>query len=158
MLDVTQLRQFIIVPALNLLQMYSKPAEELLVFTCATESKGGTYIKQVGGPALGVYQMEPKTYMDIWNNYITRRTNLMVMLAHNFKANRMDEADRMIWDLMYSTAMARIFYRRINEEIPNETDVNGLWEYYKKYYNTELGKATKDESIKAYMAFTKREK
>ena len=62
MIDNKQLRELIIGPSLDALQMYSKEAEEILVFTCASESLGGTYLKQVKGPALGIYQMEPATY------------------------------------------------------------------------------------------------
>ena len=32
---------------------------------------------------------------------------------------------------------------------------NRIWEYYKKYYNTHLGKAEKEESIKHYRKFVK---
>ena len=71
MIDNKQLRECIIKPTLDSLQMYSQAAEELLVFTCACESLGGTYLKQVKGPALGIYQMEPATYQDIWENYKT---------------------------------------------------------------------------------------
>ena len=69
-----QLRELIITPALSKLQLYSKDAEELLIFTCAVESDGGTYLKQIKGPALGIYQMEPRTYNDIWQNYMRNRS------------------------------------------------------------------------------------
>jgi hypothetical protein len=61
MFNITQFRELLIRPVLDSLQMYSKDAEELLVFTCAAESNGGTYLHQVKGPALGIYQCEPST-------------------------------------------------------------------------------------------------
>lgn len=65
MLDCSQFRALIIEPVLSKLQLYSKDAEELLVFTCAAESLGGTLLHQIQGPAVGIFQMEPNTYTDI---------------------------------------------------------------------------------------------
>ena len=41
----------------------SKNANFLSLCTAAIESNCGYYIKQVGGPALGIWQMEPATRM-----------------------------------------------------------------------------------------------
>lgn len=43
---------------------------ELLLLTCAAESAMGKYIMQVGGPARGIFQMEPNTEKDIWENWL----------------------------------------------------------------------------------------
>ena len=85
MLNIKQLREFIIKPALYDLVMYSPEAEELLVFTCAVESKGCSYIKQIEGPALGIYQMEPATYNDLWQNYIKNKGSLILIMISNSK-------------------------------------------------------------------------
>ena len=42
--------------------MYSESATNLLLGTAAQESRFGTYIKQINGPACGVFQIEPLTY------------------------------------------------------------------------------------------------
>jgi hypothetical protein len=153
MINIAQFRQEILTPALSLLKQYSADAMELLVFTCATESKGGTYLRQIKGPALGIFQMEPFTYNDIWQNYIRKKNDISLLLGTHFNAFSMPDERRMIHDLFFATAMARIFYLRIPAKLPNKEDIDGIWEYYKEYYNTEHGKATKDESIKAYYAF-----
>ena len=155
MIDNKQLREQIIKPALDSLQMYSDNAMELLVFTCACESLGGTYVKQVKGPALGIYQMEPATYTDIWENYIKHRSSLVQLLALNFSSPSIPNPERMVYDLRFATAMARLHYRRRSEPLPHHTDIEAIWEYYKKYYNTHLGKAEKEESIKHYRKFVK---
>lgn len=155
MIDNKQLRELIIKPTLDGLQMYSTEAEELLVFTCACESLGGTYLKQVKGPALGIYQMEPATYTDIWQNYIKNHGGVVNLLTLNFACHNMPLPERMIYDLKFATAMARLHYRRRKEPLPKATDIEGIWEYYKKYYNTELGKAEKETSIKHYQKFLK---
>lgn len=156
MFNIAQFREHLVVPALSKLHMYSKDAEELLVFTCAAESNGGTYLHQIKGPALGIYQCEPATHHDIWQNYLRHRGNLVQILALNFGVNYDgNTADRLIYDLHYATAICRLDYRREPEPLPNKDDVEGMWEYYKKYYNSSKGKAKKDRAIKAYESFSK---
>lgn len=156
MFNVNQLKSEIIKPTLDLLNMHSENAVELLVFTCACESKGGTYLKQIKGPALGIYQMEPNTHQDIWVNYIYNNGALVQKMALNFNCVTVPTASRLIYDLMYSTAMARLHYRRFKEALPNYKDVEAMYAYYKKYYNTPAGKARKDYAIKDYEKFTGR--
>lgn len=155
MIDNKQLRELIIKPALSKLQMYNTDAEELLVFTCATESLGGKYLQQVNGPALGIYQMEPDTYTDIWENYIKNRGALLNMLTLNFDVARIPLPERMVYDLRFATAMARLHYARVKEPLPSAKDVDAIWKYYKKYYNTPLGKAEQESAVKHYQKFLK---
>lgn len=155
MFNCSQFRTLIIEPVLSKMQVYSKESEEILVFTCAAESLGGYYLTQVKGPAIGIYQMEPATYTDIWVNYIRNKNNLATLLAIHFQCSRIPDVDRMIWDLHFATVMARIHYLRVKEPLPLATDVDGMWEYYKKYYNTVKGKASKDKSIEKYQDFIK---
>jgi hypothetical protein len=153
MLDCSQFRSLIVEPVLSKLRLYSKNAEELLVFTCAAESLGGTYLQQVKGPAVGIYQMEPITYTDIWVNYIRARNQLATLMAIHYGCNKIPEVERMIYDLHFATAMARIHYLRMPGNLPDAKDIDGIWDYYKKYYNTEKGKAKKEDSIKKYQDF-----
>lgn len=155
MFKVDQLREFIIKPALHDLVMFCDDAMELLVFTCAVESDGGSYLKQVKGPALGIYQMEPATYNDIWQNYLKGNSSLLLRLLSNFGIHYMPSEDRLIYDLKFATAMSRLFYARVPEPIPNTKDVDALWEYYKRYYNTEGGAAKKVSSLLKYRNFLK---
>jgi hypothetical protein len=155
MLNSSQLRELIIKPALSDLILYSEDAEELLVFTCANESDGGSYLKQVKGPALGIYQMEPETYNDIWQNYIISKNDLYLKLLHSFEASRMPSEDRLIYDLRFATAMTRIFYSRIKEPLPKATDIDGIWNYYKTYYNTSAGKADYNQALDKYQQLIK---
>jgi len=156
MFNINQFREELVKPALIDLVAYSEDALELLVFTCANESRGGTYLKQVNGPALGIFQMEPETYNDIWQNYIKPKNSLSLLLLSNFSVVMMPSEDRMVYDLRYATAMARIHYMRVKEALPPSNDVNAMWAYYKQYYNTPKGAATKDEAIDNYYQFVKR--
>lgn len=145
----------IIKPALLDLQLFSDDAVELLAFTAAVESEGGTYLKQIEGPALGIYQMEPETHNDIWQNYIKHKTDIYLMLIHNFNVNGMPHEERLMYDLRYATALARIHYSRISQPLPHHTDLIGIWNYYKKYYNTVEGAANQQRSLAAYQKFIK---
>lgn len=153
MFNITQFREEILVPALSQLQLYSKDAEELLVFTCAAESNGGTYIRQIKGPALGIFQCEPATHEDLWRNFILRKNQYVSILSLNFNIARIPEPSTLIYDLKYAAAICRLHYFRFKEPLPNKDDIDAIWEYYKKYYNTEKGKATKSKSISAYKSF-----
>lgn len=152
MFNIAQFRESIVQSTLKDLLLYSLEAEELLIFTCAAESLGGTFIRQIDGPALGIYQMQPETYNDIWQNYLKNKSRLSMILFSNFDVNFQSSADRLIYDLRFATAMARLFYSRIKEILPSFDDIEEIWLYYKRYYNT-TGKATKDESIAKYYKF-----
>lgn len=153
MLNVQQLKELIIKPALIDLIMFNEDAMELLVFTCAVESLGGTYLKQIKGPALGIYQMEPETYNDIWQNYINNKKDLSLLMATNFDCSRIPDEDRLIYDLRFATVMCRIHYARVSGSLPSSDNPQDIYNYYKKYYNTPQGAATQAESIQKYLAF-----
>ena len=155
MINCNQLRELIIKPALYDLMLESPEAEELLIFTCAVESLGGTYLKQEGGPAVGIYQMEPETHNDIWVNFIVNNRFLLIKLATNFAAHGVPDEQRLIYDLRYATALCRIHYMRNSAPLPSHTDVDAIWDYYKTHYNTSMGAATKDSAIIKYHTFIK---
>ena len=56
--------------------LYSEDAVDLLMMTAAAESNLGEYLRQINGPALGAFQMEPGTHDDIWKNYLNPKQHL----------------------------------------------------------------------------------
>lgn len=155
MININQFKDFIVRPVLDDLQMYSESAMELMVFTAAAESRGCHYIKQVKGPALGVFQCEPSTHHDIWFNYIAYRIRLINIMALKFDAPRIPDPSKLIYDMRYAAAIARLHYSRVSEALPESGDIEGMWEYYKKYYNTSKGRAKRDKALESYEAFLK---
>lgn len=146
-ISVPDLRYQIILPALKPFGIWSKKAEQLLLGTCAKESRLGTYLKQINGPALGIYQMEPSTHDDIWENYIKNKKEIYRLIIEIYgKA----DSERLIYDLRYATLMARIHYLRSRISIPELNDLIGQAKMWKKVYNTDLGKGTVDSYIEAY--------
>ena len=131
----------------------SPAAVELLMLTAAQETHCGSYIKQVRGPALGIFQMEPNTYNDIWANFICYRQNLLDALNDGWAQTTIEWQMKMKADLMYQTVMSRIFYMRIPAALPAADEPMGLAYYWKKYYNTRLGKGTPEEAYHNYFKY-----
>ncbi len=143
MIDLDQFRDYVIEPTLEDLGMLSTSAVELVLGTALQESHL-KYIKQLGeGPALGVCQMEPNTHDDIWKNFLAYRN----VLSDAVLDIGGPEPQELIWNLKYSVAMCRVHYRRVRSPLPQAGDVEGQAQYWKTYYNTELGKGTTQEYI-----------
>jgi hypothetical protein len=164
MLDQLQLRRLIIQPVLKGLSLYSENSEEILVGTCAQETKGGSYLiqefKKDEDPiqilktklcALGPYGMEYKTHDDLWKTFLPSRPKITNDLMQICTFSKKPTAEMMIYNLYYATAMARIFYLKVQETIPATLELQA--DYYKAYWNTSLGKATTAEYIVNYNLF-----
>ena len=145
MIDPTQFTQYIIRPALKEIGLHSDAAAELLLGTALQESNL-RYLKQLGGgPALGVFQMEPATHDDIWNNFLVYKPELGSKINALVCHNRSSE--KMIWNLYYAAAMCRVHYYRVSDPLPGQGDYEGQAAYYKEYYNTPAGAATEEEYL-----------
>lgn len=151
MIESNHLRLHVVRPVIQHLGVWSKDAEELIMGTIAQESAMGQYLVQLGsGPALGVCQMEPATHNDIWNNFLRYRSHIVTYI-NDISVDRTPE--EMVWNLYYSVAMCRVHYLRVPEKIPS--NLEGWARYYKKFYNTELGKATEQEFIENYQRYVR---
>jgi hypothetical protein len=124
----------IIRTALHLIDLWSPEAEELIIGTAAKESHLGKWLQQIGGPARGVCQVEPKTEFDNWYNYLRYRDGLRerVTAATGLTAPNLD---RLKNDPIYNVVMARIWYLRRPKKIPPAYDVQALAEYWNDEYN-----------------------
>lgn len=132
---------------------FSEDAVELLMLTCAQESLLGKYIEQVNGPAIGIFQIEPATHQDLVL-YIAREMKKLDYFIDNYVASPSDEVfDSLKINLVYQIILARVFYYRFSEPLPSKDDVRAMAEYYKKYYNTHLGKATVEEAVDRYYRY-----
>lgn len=135
--------------------LYSPAAVNLLLLTAAQESHMGTYIRQLGnGPALGVFQMEPATHDDIWENYLDYKYELSgeVLFAADMTGNGAYRS-ALEYNLKYAILMARMQYRRRPEPLPAADDIRGLAAYWKQWYNTPLGAGTEEEAMLNYKRF-----
>jgi len=131
--------------------MTSQNARELLMMTAAQESHCGRYLQQVGcGVALGIFQMEPATYEDLFDNYLRYHQDLLKRLETHFSTNNKNFKVNMKGNLVYQIVLARLQYRRFPENLPDFSDTTAMACYYKKYWNTVKGKATIAEVLFNY--------
>ncbi|ELA8466744.1 hypothetical protein Q1G98_000190 [Vibrio alginolyticus] len=154
-MDAKQLTTLVIRPWLKRLGLYSRSAEQLIVGTIYQESNGH-FIQQVGGgPALGLIQMEPATYKDIWDNFLAYRRSLANKLTELASMESLDgdmrpDVSQLVTNLAFAVAICRVHYLRVKEALPTAGDLDGLAKYWKDYYNTRLGAGTVDDFKKNF--------
>ena len=131
---------------------FSAPdAVDLLMLTAAQESHLGESIYQIGGgPALGIFQIEPATYRDLCDNYLRYQKQLGYILSL-YKIPGLSDELNLVGNLLYQVLVARLLYWRHHEFIP--TTLEGRAALYKKYYNTPKGKATVEEALANYKRY-----
>lgn len=152
MINPADLRHYIIRPTLESLSSvipYSLVAENLVMGTCAVESDMGFSLAQRSGPAIGIFQMEPKTHRDIYDNYLAYKGDL-VKIVRSYRGCA-EDVFKMYGDLKYAAMMARVHYYRVKEALPSDpNDIEALGRYWKKYYNTREGSGTVDKFVTKY--------
>ena len=156
MITPSHLREHVIRPVLTPIGLWSQAAEDLLVGTAAVESRMGTFLVQVGGgPAKGIYQMEPNTHSDIWENWLRYRPKDEWQITQRLAPYLWDSVAHrpshhaLVVDLAYATIMARLHYRRAPDPLPVAGDLMAMAAYHKKFYNTSQGKTGEGDFIKA---------
>ena len=154
-ISYSQLRQYVVQPALHQLGLYSLVAEQLVIGTIAQES-GGSYLVQLGGgPALGLIQMEPATHKDHWLNFLKHyprlREKLLAITSDTadvvYEQYGWPDHQALVWNLRYAIAMCRVHYYRRPEALPKANDIKALAQYWKDHYNTIHGAGTVSEFI-----------
>ena len=116
-------------------------AIDLLLGTAAQESAFGTYLKQVNGPALGAFQMEPATFYTV-KAWSVRRFPLVLEGRY---------APELEYDLSIAILSARLNYLSKPDSIPES--LQGQAAYWKKYWNTYLGKGTIEQYVKNWQRY-----
>ncbi|UMM08751.1 hypothetical protein MKW11_01350 [Gluconobacter frateurii] len=141
-LDVGQLKHLVVEPTLTGLGLGGSSAVNLLTGTALAESRG-TYLKQIGGgPALGLWQMEPATHDDCWNNFLRFPVGKrLASILEEMLAPDLPRSVQMVTNLRYACAMARIRFYRVKDALPVASDPYALSRYHKVHYNTVLGAA-----------------
>ena len=148
-MNAQQLHDHIIKPTLKYMSgnYYSKDAAFLLLCTAAIESNCGEYIKQIGGPALGIFQMEPATHDDIWSECDALYDNLGQQIARITIGSDSVTPHDLIVSPMYACAMARLKYSMDAAPLPFRNDIKAVYDYYKRIYNTPLGASTYEKFL-----------
>jgi hypothetical protein len=142
------LLRFVIIPCLRVLGHHNArfdgdAVRALLLGTAMVESNL-QHLQQIGGPAAGLWQVEPRTHDDCWANWLAFRPaehalyrSLCALEPHS---------DEMRWNLLYACAMARLVYWRARERLP-DLDAMALAGYHKRHYNTAQGATDPAKSV-----------
>jgi hypothetical protein len=136
---------FVIEPVLS--HLTEIPAEmgaaQLLLGTALHESGGLVHRVQMGGgPARGLFQMEPNTHDDIWNNFLKFRKALAAQVLKFTIAGEKGTPQELTFNDNYAAAMCRVHYYRYAKTLPALDLIDEQAKLWKKVYNTPLGKGT----------------
>lgn len=162
-LDVGQLGELVIRPTLALLAEAAPgidgPVAELLLLATAAQESQFRYLKQVKGPALGLWQMEPATHKDLirWlyeEEHGKNRPEFYEVVGGLTRNRGLDS--ELVGNLGYACAMARLLYWRDPEPLPTPEELgagpaHALWPTYKRVWNTEAGAATVSQFVLNYL-------
>lgn len=147
--------RYIIWPTLDDMKLGGDAACQLLLGTALVESNLEHLVQTGSGPARGVYQMEPATHDDIWENYLKHRPE-HVMVMERYLARRPPNASQLVWNLGYATCMVRWHYRRVRPPLPAPGDIEAMAWYWKRWYNTFSPGETKKYQLKQVARFVGR--
>ena len=141
----------IISEVLSILENYTgiqktKEAVNLVYETGMAESGYRALVQKGGGPAVSFFQIEPATGRDIFNNYVEYRQTLVEALIQ-FGLDPMNLDFCIKTNIAIAICMCRFHYRRVPSAIPKTKE--GRAKYWKKYYNTELGKGSVEHYLEA---------
>lgn len=140
----------VIRPTLRTMGYWSEAAERLLLGTALAESALQERVQRGGGPARGLFQMEPATHADIWTNFLRHRPPLAQSVRAFLSAPAADGFAELEHNDRYACAMARVHYLRVRAAIPAGGKVEDLAAYWKAHYNTPAGKGTVRHFVEAW--------
>ena len=146
----TSLRS-IIRTACMLINKWSPDAEELLLGTAAKESHlGALGLVQIGGgPARGIWQMEPTTEYDIWFHFLQYRDDLKKLVTAATGLTGPDPY-HLQYNPIYGAIMARLHYWRVKYPLPAAHEVRVQAEYWDVHYNKNPDKGFPSEYVELY--------
>lgn len=149
MLDPIELYCFIIRPTLTYLNSGDSKAAGILVLGTGLVESNLSHVDQKTqdlfepGPAFGLFQMERATHDDIWRNFLQYREDLrgkIMSLSGTYPERHL----QLMSNIAYAAAMCRLKYARSPDGLPAYQDIQGMALYWKKVYNTPLGKGNPD--------------
>lgn len=148
--DRSDIRIYVVRPALQKIGLWSQAAENLIFGTGFVESEY-KYVEQIGGgPGFGFWQMEAATHDDIWTNFLSHEPSALCFALREMSGYpRLARplATALHGNLFYAAAMCRIHYKRVKEPLPSAGDAEAMAAYWKLHYNTPLGAGTIDKAI-----------
>ena len=138
-LNLTDLKYFVVEPALTTIGLNTVAGLNMVTGTALAESEAQR-LKQVGGgPALGLWQVEPATEEDAWKNFLEYNSTMANQVRSLLAPGA--TTPQLIYNLMYGAVMCRLKYWRSPLELPAYNDAAGMANIHKQVYNTASGAA-----------------
>lgn len=148
-MTLDEFQHAVVEAALNHLRLYSGAAELLLLGTALHESADLKYERQIGGgPARGYFQHEPASLDDLYLSWLAYRRHWRESLEQ-LRDPGLSRAENLIARPVYAAAACRLHYYRRPEALPAVTDHHGLAAYYKRFWNTDAGRARPEDFLDA---------
>lgn len=152
-LDPFQFRAQVVEPALGKLGLPGGEAAIRLVLGTAVQESNLRKLRQdPSGPARGVFQVEPATLQDCYDNFLNFRPDLLAKVD-SFLAPWPDKTAQLATNLIYAAAICRIVYRRAPDPLPAADDLDGLGKYWDRFYNKNDRVGTPAEFVSNYRSF-----
>ncbi|AOS97399.1 hypothetical protein AUP74_01969 [Microbulbifer aggregans] len=132
-----ELRLLVIRPTLKHLRAWSAGMENLLLGTAAQESQLGFHLKQGRRHGLGIYQIQPHTHREIWDDYLIGHPALASKVRG--LASQRDFLDHphseLTTNLRYATAIAWLIYRAADADKVAEDDVPTMARLWHQHFH-----------------------
>lgn len=147
-----QFKNLFVIPVLKDMKIYHKNRVSMVCGTVAQESNYKYFAQLGNGPACGLIQMEPNTAKDIRDNWIKYKSKYKTFWD-KYINDDLSLEDNLRGNIHFQVFICICHYLRVPAFIPS--DLEGQAEYWKKYYNTYLGKGTPEEYINNYNRYCK---
>lgn len=147
----------ILIPVLALLDLPGdQTARRQLMGGIGNIETGYRTRHQIGGPALGWWQVEPATHDDLCRNWLAYRPSLAAA-ARSFLPARYGDvlvgsAEAMVESDEYAACIASLVFFRSDEPLPPRDDPVAQCGAWKRGYNTALGAGAVDSQHVAAFA------
>lgn len=151
-LDLAQFREALLRPTLQSINLWSESAENLLLGTAICESSL-VYLKQMTGPALSIYGIEPFTYNDLRTRLIVKYPTIRDNILQTLNMSSIpSNPNYLIGNITAAIIFARLKYYMCPDPLPDAKNAMALAEYYKKIYNTADGAASVNVAAKIFLS------
>ncbi|MGE0253470.1 MAG: hypothetical protein AB7H93_23665 [Vicinamibacterales bacterium] len=131
----------------------STAAEQLLLGTAVVESWGHNLEQDGPGPALSPWQIEPATARDVLDRWLARHAPPPLRGAVGaLRVEAFGAVEQLAGNLLLACAVARLRYWLAPDALPAAGDAAGLGAYWKRHYNTGLGKGDPAEFAARFRA------
>ena len=121
----------------------------LMIATAYQETKMGRYKDpSTNRNGEGLFQFDPSIIEDTLSR---TKKRIRARLEEKFDIDLDEVTHKNLNNMpLIQTILAALKYWIVPEPLPNKNDFDGMWNYYKIYFNSIKGKATKEEFRDAY--------